>query len=68
MEQPGKETKDNDFRAIPVKVGKQGKTIKQNKDGKSLCLLSRDYKGFGNQEMNGVAENVRFNNESAGSY
>lgn len=22
--------------------------------GKALCLLSRDYKGFGNQQMNGV--------------
>lgn len=32
--------------------------IKKN-NGKALCLLARDYKGFGNQEMNGVAEWLR---------
>lgn len=35
----------NDCRA--VKVGKQGNEIKLN-TGKALCLLARDYKGFGN--------------------
>ena len=38
-----------------VKVGRQGQVVKKN-DGKALCILARDYKGFGNQEMNGVME------------
>ena len=55
MEQPGETSAHDDCRA--VKVGKQGNEIKLN-TGKALCLLARDYKGFGNQEMNGVIEKI----------
>lgn len=67
LEQPGTQAEVDGICALPVKVGNQGRTVKQNVDGKSLCVLARDYKGFGNQEMNGVAEYVRRTNESPGS-
>lgn len=53
LEQFGKKSADNG--CYPIKVGKQGREVKIN-NGKALCILARDYKGFGNQEMNGVAE------------
>ena len=53
MEQLGEKSEDNGCYA--VKVGNQGRSVKLN-TGKALCVLARDYKGFGNQEMNGVAE------------
>ena len=56
LEQPGTQSKNNG--SYPLKVGRQGRMIKKN-NGKALCLLARDYKGFGNQEMNGVAEWLR---------
>lgn len=56
LEQYTEITTNNDSRKNrAVKVSKQGKQVKLN-DGKALCLLARDYKGFGNQEMNGVIE------------
>ena len=55
MEQLGEKPENNDCYA--VKIGEQGRCIKPN-IGKALCLLARDYKGFGNQEMNGVAERI----------
>jgi len=55
VEQFGEESTDNGCYA--VKVGQQGKLITAN-NGKALCLLARDYKGFGNQQMNGVAEKL----------
>lgn len=53
LEQFGTKSENNGCYA--VKVGKQGREVKPN-NGKALCILARDYKGFGNQEMNGVAE------------
>jgi len=38
-----------------VQVKNQGKEITRETD-KSHCLMARDYKGFGNQEMSGVLE------------
>lgn len=38
-----------------VAVENQGKQINHTQD-KSCCLMARDYKGFGNQQMTGVAE------------
>lgn len=61
LEQPRTQTKVDGVCPIPVKVGQQGKLVTQNTEGKSLCLLARDYKGFGNQEMNGVAEKYERN-------
>lgn len=55
VEQSG--TVSENYGCIAVKVGDQGRTVKPN-NGKALCLLARDYKGFGNQEMNGVAEKL----------
>ena len=40
---------------IGVAVEKQGKDVK-HKQSKSCCLMARDYKGFGNQQMTGVVE------------
>lgn len=53
LEQHRTASTDNDCRA--VKVSEQGRQISIN-EGKALCLLARDYKGFGNQETNGVIE------------
>lgn len=55
MEQFGEKTENDGCRA--VKVANQGKTVIPN-NGKALCVLARDYKGFGNQQMNGVAEKL----------
>lgn len=56
LEQHTEITTNNDSRKNrAVKISNQGKQVKLN-DGKALCLLARDYKGFGNQEMNGVIE------------
>lgn len=53
MEQFGTESEVNG-RCV-AKVAKQGREVIPN-NGKALCLLARDYKGFGNQQMNGVIE------------
>ena len=37
----------------PVIVKNQGKCIVKERQDKAVCLLARDYKGFGNQQMNG---------------
>lgn len=41
-----------------VNVKNQGKDFKKNVSGKSGCLMARDYKGFGNQEMTGVIHSL----------
>lgn len=67
FEQRGEKTEDYDCRTLRgVKVGKQGKEVVEN-NGKALCLLARDYKGFGNQQMNGVAEKIE-SDEGSGKY
>lgn len=55
LEQSGKKSKNDGSYA--VKVGDQGRSVNLN-TGKALCVLARDYKGFGNQGMNGVAEKI----------
>lgn len=57
MEQHRKKTEDDGSCSYFVKVSKQGDMVTLNND-KALCLLARDYKGFGNQAMNGVMEYV----------
>lgn len=42
----------------PISVKNQGKEIKNYSREKSLCLLARDYKGFGNQEMTAAFEPI----------
>lgn len=68
MEQPGKASTNNGSRILPIKVFECGKRVEMNNSGKSLCILARDYKGFGNQGMNGVAEEYEANNEDSGSH
>ena len=43
-----------------VGVEQKGSIITKQKD-KANCLMARDYKGFGNQEMTGVAEPINLN-------
>lgn len=44
---------------VPAIVSNQGKCANKINIDKSYCLLARDYKGFGNQAMTGVAEPIR---------
>ena len=39
-----------------VYVSQQATAIKMNERGIAHTLMARDYKGYGNQEMNGVIE------------
>ena len=55
LEQSGEKPADNG--CIAVKIWQCGRTVKQN-EGKGLCVMARDYKGFGNQGINGVAEKI----------
>lgn len=41
---------------VPVYVSKYATIIKPNISSLAHTLMARDYKGFGNQEMNGVIE------------
>lgn len=41
---------------IPITVSKQGNQLDIGNNEKAGCIMARDYKGFGNQTMSGVAE------------
>lgn len=40
---------------VGASISDQGKTIENINQDKAHCLMARDYKGFGNQQMTGVA-------------
>ena len=42
-----------------VLVKNQGKDFRENINKKASCLMARDYKGFGNQEMTGVIHSLK---------